>query len=108
MAQYTLVIGNKNCYPGVGMTPDVKADIARIDAVWSECSRKYGGPFLFGGFSIADEMYAPVATRFKTYAVTVSGPAARYAGNLLALPAMQEWYAAARAETVVIAQYEHA
>ena len=97
----------RSSYPGIGMTPEVKIDIARIDTIWSECLQKYGGPFLFGGFSIADAMYAPVATRFKTYAVTLSGPAARYAGELLALPAMQEWYAAARAETEVIAQYEH-
>ena len=97
----------RRSFPGVGMTPEVQADIARIEAMWTDSLTRYGGPFLFGGFSIADAMYAPVATRFRTYAVALSGAAARYADDLLALPAMQEWYAAARAETEVLPQYEH-
>ena len=92
--------------PGIGVTPEVAADIARIEAIWSESLRRYGGPFLLGAFSIADAMYAPVATRFKTYAVALSAPAQRYADRLLALPAMQEWYAAAAAETEVLPQFE--
>ncbi len=97
----------RQAFPGVGMNVEVAADIARIEAIWSDCFKRYGGPFLLGGFSIADAMYAPVATRFKTYAVALSGAAQRYADMLLALPAMRAWYAGAHAETEVLPQYEH-
>jgi glutathione S-transferase len=97
----------RRSFPGIGMTPEVQSDIARIEAIWNDGLRRYGGPFLCGGFSIADAMYAPVATRFETYAVALSAPARQYTETLLALPAMQEWYAAARAETEVLPQYEH-
>ena len=97
----------RRSFPGIGMTPEVAADIARIEAIWSESLTRYGGPFLLGAFSIADAMYAPVTTRFNTYAVKLSATAQRYADTLLALPAMREWYAAANAETEVLPQYEH-
>jgi glutathione S-transferase len=77
---------------------DVAADVARIRSLWTECLARSGGPFLFGGFSIADAFYAPVATRFRTYGVALEGPAAAYADGLQALPAMQQWAAAAQAE----------
>ena len=96
----------RRSFPGAGTTPEVESDIARIDAIWSGCLQRYGGPFLYGGFTIADAMHAPVATRFETYAVALSAPARGYADTLLALPAMREWYAAARAETEVLPQYE--
>ena len=96
----------RRSFPGAGMTPEVATDVARIDAIWSGCLERYGGPFLCGSFTIADAMYAPVATRFETYAVPLSAPARRYADTVLALPAMREWYAAARAETEVLPQYE--
>ena len=97
----------RRLFPGIGMTPQVKDDIARIEVIWNEGLRRYGGPFLCGGFSIADAMYAPVVTRFKTYTVALSAPARRYADTLLALPAMLAWYASAHAETEVLPQYEH-
>lgn len=97
----------RRSFPGVGMTPDVRADIARIESIWGECMQRYGGPFLCGDFSIADAMYAPVATRFETYVVALSASARQYADTLLALPAMREWYASARAESEVLPQYEH-
>jgi len=92
--------------PGVTVTPEAAADIARIEAIWSEGLRRYGGPYLLGAFSVADAMFAPVATRFKTYAVALSASSQRYADMLLALPAMKEWYAAAAAETEVLPQFE--
>jgi glutathione S-transferase len=92
--------------PAVAITPEVAADIARVEAIWSESLRRYGGPFLLGTFSIADAMFAPVATRFKTYAVALSASAQTYADRLLALPAMKEWYAVAAAETEVLPQFE--
>lgn len=81
---------------------DVAADIARIQAIWTDCLRRSGGPFLFGEFSIADAFYSPVVTRFRTYDVAVPPPLARYADTVLALPAMQRWTEAAQAETEVI------
>ena len=92
--------------------PDaVKADIARIDALWKECRGRFGGeagPFLFGGFSNADAMYAPVVTRFKTYGVIPSlGPICRaYCEAMLNHPAMKEWYADASREGDEIPLYE--
>ena len=75
-----------------------ETDISRIAAVWRESRRGFGanGPFLFGAFTIADAMYAPVATRFRTYAIDLAqfgddGTASGYAQTLLAMPEMQEW-----------------
>lgn len=86
--------------PGEGQTPEVLADIARIAALWTSCRERFAaaGPFLFGDFSVADAMYAPVAFRFHTYGVELPPLAAAYRDTLLALPAMQEWAAGARAE----------
>ena len=76
------------------------ANVARIDAIWSGCRAKYGaaGPFLFGEFSVADAMYAPVVYRFQSYAIDLSPAAQAYADALRALPAMQAWEAASKAE----------
>lgn len=86
--------------PGEGQTPEVLADIARIADLWTSCRERFAaaGPFLFGDFSVADAMYAPVAFRFHTYGVELPPLAAAYRDTLLALPAMQEWAAGARAE----------
>lgn len=86
--------------PGEGQTPEVLADIARIAALWTSCRERFAaaGSFLFGDFSVADAMYAPVAFRFHTYGVELPPLAAAYRDTLLALPAMQEWAAGARAE----------
>ncbi|MDN7879458.1 glutathione S-transferase family protein [Burkholderia aenigmatica] len=92
--------------PGRGATPEALADVARIDALWSECLEASGGPFLFGEFGIADAMYAPVVMRFNTYAPGLSPEAAGYAARVTALPAVQRWIDAARRETNVIAEYE--
>jgi glutathione S-transferase len=77
--------------------PDVSADIARIKSIWTDCLAS-GGPFLFGAFSIADAFYAPVVTRFRTYAVALPARLAAYSDAVFALPAMQEWVAAAATE----------
>ncbi len=85
-----------------------RADIARVLAIWESCrsSHAAGGPWLFGGFSVADAMYAPVAFRFQTYSVAMTGAASRYAQALLAHPALVEWAAAAAAETETVAADE--
>jgi glutathione S-transferase len=82
---------------------EVAADIARIQAIWADCRKRYGagGPFLFGRFSIADAMFAPVATRFVTYGVALTDDSRAYVDALFSLPAMQEWLAAGREETLI-------
>lgn len=94
--------------PGIGMTRDVAADIRRISQIWADCRARFGnrGDFLFGEFSIADAMYAPVALRFKTYSVTLDTVARAYVDAICQLPATQEWVAAAHLETEVLPQYE--
>lgn len=74
---------------------------ARIEAIWRECREKHGqgGPFLFGHFSAADAMYAPVVTRFDTYGGDLAPDTRAYVDAVLATPAMKEWYAGAAAET---------
>lgn len=95
-------------YPGRGRTPGSLADIARITALWTECRASFGagGAYLFGSFSIADAMYAPVVLRFCTYDVALPPVCRAYADAILALPAMQAWTADAAQETEVIAQFE--
>jgi len=87
--------------PGKGMSAAVQKDIDRIVQIWQSCRARFGGggELLFGHFTIADAYYAPVATRFLTYAVSLPPAAQRYADALLALPAVQEWMAQARRET---------
>jgi glutathione S-transferase len=87
---------------------DAAVDVARIDAIWSECRAKFGagGPFLYGAFGAADAMYAPVVWRFHTYAVDVSAVARDYLRAMMALPAFGEWRDAARREPWVLADDE--
>lgn len=74
-------------------------DIARITEIWTDCIDKYGGPYLFGKeLTVADAMYAPVCTRFKTYDVTLDKVSAAYRDAILAWPALQEWIKAAAKE----------
>ena len=86
--------------------PKAAADVARIDAMWTVALERSGGPFLFGEFCIADAFYAPVCSRFKTYALPLGSAAAAYAERVRALPAFTEWADAARAEHDWIADDE--
>ncbi|WP_119273986.1 glutathione S-transferase family protein [Taklimakanibacter deserti] len=92
----------------VAMNETVKTDVARIDALWRECRRAHGrkGRFLFGPFSNADAMFAPVVTRFDTYDIKVSGESRAYMEAVLATPAFKAWEKAAREETWIIAREE--
>lgn len=89
-------------------TSAVTAEIGRVVSIWNDIRSRFGdgGPYLFGDFSIADAMYAPIVSRFATYAVELDGTAARYADTILKLPALRDWYAEAQLETEVIAGYE--
>jgi len=84
--------------PGIGHTPDALADARRVMAIWRDALARSGGPFLFGAFTIADAMFAPVATRFETYGVELDARCRAYADAVLALPALQKWRDEARAE----------
>ncbi len=86
---------------GAGQTPECRADIARIDAIWSETKARFGaeGPYLFGPeLTIADAMYAPVVFRFMTYRPTLSPVAQAYVDAMLHHDLMREWHTAARDE----------
>jgi glutathione S-transferase len=89
--------------PMASLPDPVSADVRRIIGLWRDCRGRYGagGGFLFGAFSAADAMYAPVASRFRTYLPDLrpygdDGTAQAYADRVFALPAMAEWEAAAR------------
>jgi glutathione S-transferase len=88
--------------------PDTRRDIARIIEVWQDCRARFGrpGPFLFGGFSIADAMYAPVVCRFRVYGVPLEGVAHEYAEAVWSHPPMKEWVAAAKAEPFVAEKHD--
>ena len=86
----------------VALTDELTADIDRVIAIWSDCWHRYGGDWLFGEFSIADAMYAPVALRLRTYGINLPESASHYPRRLLQSAAMQEWLAAAEVEIEVI------
>lgn len=85
-------------HPGKAFSTGAMADAGRAIAIWEECLAETGGPFLFGRFGIADAMFAPVATRFRTYGVALPPAASAYAAAVLAYPPMVEWCKAAEAE----------
>jgi len=87
---------------------EAAADVARIDAIWSECRARFGagGPFLYGAFGASDAMYAPVVWRFHTYAVEVSAAARDYMHAHMTLPAWSEWREAAIREPWVLPNNE--
>jgi glutathione S-transferase len=92
----------------IALSPDARANIARIEQIWTECRQRYGtsGRFLFGAFSGADAMFAPVVHRFRTFAIEVAPEAADYMKTMMALPAFQEWTRDGLAETIVIERFE--
>ncbi len=78
--------------------PAVRADVQRITRMWSELLTSHSGPMLFGGFSIADAYFAPVAMRLTSYALPVPGDIRAYIERLSALPGVKAWIDDARAE----------
>ncbi|GGF39978.1 glutathione S-transferase [Aliidongia dinghuensis] len=93
--------------PGFHVWSGAQADIDRITTIWRECLALSGGPFLFGAErSVADAMFAPVTTRFKTYDVAVDPVSAAYCRRILAMPEMIEWYADAAEEQDEIEELE--
>ncbi len=92
----------------VALSDDARADIARIQQIWTECRARYGrsGPFLFGKFSGADAMFAPVVHRFRIYAIAVTPEVRDYMTAMMSLPAFAQWTSAGLAETLRIEKFE--
>ena len=90
------------------LSPEVQADVDRIVSLWEDARREFGagGPFLFGAFSVADAMFGPVVSRFRTYGVKLGGAAAAWADAMWDSPAMRRWGAAAAAETIHMGRYD--
>jgi glutathione S-transferase len=99
--RHNMTMNIRKNYAGKGVGPGVPGDIRRILDIWRDCRSRFGvgGAFLFGAFSIADAMYAPVVMRFRSYGVAIPGDLAPYYDAILALPAMRGWIAASEAET---------
>ena len=92
----------------VALSDDAEANVARVQEIWADCHARYGkkGPFLFGAFSGADAMFAPVVHRFRTFAIPVAKDAQPYMDAMMSLPAFQEWTRDGLAETLLIEQFE--
>lgn len=90
-------------HPGFKVWAGARADVDRVTALWRECLERHGGPFLFGTApTVADALYAPVATRFVTYEVALDPVAAAYRDQIMAWPLLGDWIAAAKAEPAEI------
>ena len=92
----------------IALNPEVEADVARIEAAWARARKDFGkaGPFLFGRFSAADAMFAPVVNRFHIYDIPVGRPTRAYMDAMMALPAWKAWTADAEAEPWRMEKYE--
>jgi glutathione S-transferase len=95
-------------HPGKGLTPESQRDIERVVQIWTSSRERYGAgeALLFGRFSIADAFYAPVVTRFQTYAVPLPAAARAYCDAVLALRGVREWMDGARRESEFVAADE--
>lgn len=102
----SLPVNLKAHFPRFKIWTRAQADIDRISTIWRGCLDLSGGPFLFGGRTMADAMYAPVVTRFATYDVKLEPRLQAYADMILALPEMREWIEAAKAEPEEIEELE--
>jgi glutathione S-transferase len=99
----------RSSFPNRGVTPEVQADINRLTALWREQRRRQGpeaGPFLFGHFTVADAMFAPVVSRFRTYRVDLDELCQAYVDAVWAMPAYREWQEAAKHEPMIIEDAE--
>lgn len=96
----------RNGWSGFEPSDAVSKDVARIEEIWRPALARSGGPFLYGGFTLADAFYAPVATRLLTYALPMSAPVAAYAAAITALPAFTRWREEGLSEDTELAVYD--
>ena len=89
-------------HPGKVDLDSVRKDLHRVETLWGGLLSQSGGPYLFGTFSAADAMFAPLATRLRTYDLPVSDVAGRYVEAIYALPAFQDWLVQALAEPWIV------
>lgn len=89
-------------HPGKVDVETVRKDLQRVESLWGELLARSGGPYLFGAFTAADAMFAPLATRLRTYDLPVSDTARRYVEAIYALPAFQDWLAMALQEPWIV------
>jgi glutathione S-transferase len=91
-------------YKPITLNDETRADIARIEEIWRDCRKAYGkgGKFLFGRFCNADAMFAPVVSRFETYAIPVAKDTKAYMDAVLATKAFQKWKSAALREIWIV------
>jgi glutathione S-transferase len=94
--------------PGRGMTPTAQQDIERVKTIWQTCREQFGqnGEWLFGSFTIADAMFAPVVLRFRTYEIALDQVSRAYSHSILSLPAMRSWLQSAVEESESLPQFE--
>lgn len=92
----------------IPLSDEVKANVARIEQIWRDCRDRHAarGPYLFGAFTAADAMFAPVVHRFRTYAIEVTPQTQAYMDTMMAMPAFAEWTRDGLAETLVIPRFE--
>ena len=92
----------------IALSEGVRADVAWIEEAWAHARDTFGaaGPYLFGRFSAADAMFAPVVNRFHVYEIPISKPSRAYMDTIMALPAWKAWIAAAEAEPWRIERYD--
>ena len=94
-------------FPNFTVWSRARSDVERIVEIWQDCLSRHGGPYLFGTkATLADAMYAPVVTRFLTYDIALDDTCAAYCQTIMAMPAMQEWLAAAKLESDDIEELE--
>ena len=99
-------------FPHRNLDAQATADIRRLVTIWRDCRSRYGEKratdegYLFGGFTIADAMFTPIATRLRTYEIALDNDTATYVDRVLSTPAMKEWTAAALKETWRNPNYE--
>ncbi len=106
--RHNMPMNCRSTFPGKGLTTESRADIERITALWRQCRVDYGadGALLFGHFTIADAMYAPVTLRFKTYGVPLDPVCAAYVDAVASLPAVVEWVSAGQRESERLPAFE--
>jgi len=102
----SLPVNLRGHFPNFKIWSRAQADIDRVSTIWRECLARSGGPFLFGERTMADAMYAPVVTRFTTYDVKLEPTLKAYVGTITAMPEMQQWIEAAKAEPADIEELE--